>query len=199
MNILFLGRGDSPVISILRGEGNRVTCWADPLDISLLDRFEIQFAVSHGYRHMIPSSVLRKLPDRIINLHISFLPWNKGADPNLWSFLEDTPKGVTIHFVDEGLDTGDIIAQRQVFFHSPDETLATTYQKLQAEMIRLFQEMWPLIKVGRNPRQKQTPGGTFHRSSDKQAFQGLLTLGWDTPVRNLTGKALRAGGDRVEP
>jgi methionyl-tRNA formyltransferase len=125
-------------------------------------------------------------------LHISLLPWNRGADPNLWSFLEDTPKGVTIHYVDEGLDTGDIIVQKEVFFDYSDENLATTYQKLNEEILELFKSEWPLISAGKAPRQKQPMGGSFHSSKDKKRFEYLFAdKGWDTPVIKLVGRAGR--------
>ena len=54
----------------------------------------------------------------------------EGQDPNLWSFIEDTPKGVTIHEIDEGIDTGDIIFQKEIVLNS-NETLASSYEKLQ--------------------------------------------------------------------
>ncbi len=58
----------------------------------------------------------------IINLHISFLPWNRGAHPNFWSFYDDTPKGVTIHLIDEGIDTGAIIYQKEITFDRNEKT-----------------------------------------------------------------------------
>ena len=46
----------------------------------------------------------------------------QGFSPNFWSLFEDTPTGVTIHLVDEGIDTGDIIYQRKVIFEHADNT-----------------------------------------------------------------------------
>ncbi len=198
MNIIFLGPSDSPIISILQDDGNQVTIWEDPADVSLLERMDVKFAVSHGYRHIIKFPILRLLPDRVINLHISYLPWNRGADPNLWSFLEDTPKGVTIHYIDEGIDTGDVIAQQEVSFQPVGETLTTTYGKLQEAIVQLFREVWPLIKADKNPRRKQPVGGTLHKSSQKMRFQHLLTEGWNTPVNGLIGKAFLLDSDRAE-
>ena len=53
---------------------------------------------------------------KIINLHISYLPYNKGAHPNFWSFADNTPSGVTIHEVNENLDSGNIIFQKKIEF-----------------------------------------------------------------------------------
>ena len=61
--------------------------------------------------------------------------------------LEATPAGVTIHYIDAGVDTGDVIAQREVAL-ADDDTLATAYAKLQDAMAALFREQWPAIRAG---------------------------------------------------
>ena len=53
----------------------------------------------------IISNKLINLPRKgFINLHNSFLPFNRGKHPYFWAFYEDSPYGVTIHKVDEGID-----------------------------------------------------------------------------------------------
>lgn len=148
-----------------------------------------EFLISYGYRHIISGDVLNRFPRRAINLHISCLPWNRGADPNLWSFLENTPTGVTIHYLDKGLDTGDILAQQTVE-HSPDDTLRSSYDRLKAAIEELFVSVWPHIRAGTQASFPQPPGGTSHRSRDRAQFEHLLARGWDTPVADLIGQAL---------
>ena len=190
MKILLLGPPNEKIAGILTEDGHHVLEKESHVDVQFLKEKKIDFAVSYGYRHIIKTDVLHHLKDRIINLHISYLPWNRGADPNLWSFLEDTPKGVTIHYVDEGIDTGDIIAQKLVEFDVSRETLRTTYGKLSKEIIALFQETWSSIVNGQVTAKKQIGKGTFHKLSDKDRFKYLLSNSWDTPVENLLGKAL---------
>lgn len=190
MKILLLGPPNEKISDLIREDGHQVVEKESPIDVQFLKEKQIDFAVSYGYRHIIKSDVLNHMKDQIINLHISYLPWNRGADPNLWSFLEDTPKGVTIHYVDEGIDTGDIISQKLVEFDASRETLRTTYGKLSEEIIMLFQETWSLIVNGQVMAKKQTGKGTFHKLSDKDRFKYLLSNGWDTPVAYLRSKAL---------
>ncbi len=194
MKIVVLGNKPSPIRKIIEDEGNEVMEWSDPVDIHLLKNNSIEFIVSYGYRHLIREPVLDYLPGKIINLHISYLPWNRGADPNLWSFLEETPKGVSIHFVDCGIDTGDTLVQKEMKFEQYGETLATTYKALNDELIELFREAWPSIRGGYCRRSKQPAGGSFHRSSDKGKYSHLLTNNWDTSVNLLRGKALSGVG-----
>lgn len=145
--------------------------------------------VSYGYKHILKDDVIRKVPGRVVNLHISYLPFNRGADPNLWSFLEDTPKGVTIHQIDPGIDTGDIIAQQEVTMETED-TLASSYQRLSRSIEGLFAETWPRLLAGQIQTVSQPNGGTSHRRKDKQPYESLLSRGWDTPVGDLIGRAL---------
>ena len=150
--VVFLGRPDSPVLAHLRtGDEEVLAIGADepfvPEDPRLV--------ISHGYRRILRRDVLDLLPDRVINLHISLLPYNRGADPTLWSVLEDTPAGVTIHYIDEGVDTGDVIAQRAVEL-SDDDTLATALREGCRPVVALFVEQWPAISAGTN-RARRSP------------------------------------------
>ncbi len=186
--ILFLGDKDSPLsLWLTEQEGSDVVLQSsEKISPSFLLENHIGFIVSYGYRHIIQSDVLDLLPNKVINLHISFLPWNRGADPNLWSFIENTPKGVTIHYVDEGLDTGDVIVQEEVTL-SGNETLASSYDLLQAAIQDLFKAHWQNIKSGACNRIKQQGSGSSHKVKDKEAIAYLLTHGWDTPVNQLVG------------
>ena len=172
MNVLWLGYPDNPLIDYLQKCGDEV----------MDNHAGCEFLISYGYDHLISPSMLRRFPDRAINLHISFLPWNRGADPNLWSWIDDTPKGVTIHHLDTGIDTGDIIAQKLVKF-GEDETLSTSYTKLRTEVENLFMDWWPAIRAGNTHRIRQI--GTHHYKKDRALVEHLLTEGWNTPVSAL--------------
>ena len=191
MNMLSLGPKPSPISEFLNQRGYSVIEYNDLIDTLFLKKQDIDFAISYRYRHIIRPEIITYLDGKIINLHISCLPWNKGSDPNLWSFLEDTPKGVTIHYVDSGIDTGDIIVQKQVVFDEEKETLSSTYDILNNEIVQLLKDNWKFIIRGEGPRIKQKGTGTVHNSRDKEPYQYLLAeKGWDTPVMNIKGLAL---------
>jgi methionyl-tRNA formyltransferase len=184
--ILFLGPNDSPLLEWLKNQGENVIQTSEKITPSYIDENNVVFLVSYGYRYILKKDILDKLINKAINLHISFLPWNRGADPNFWSFIEDTPKGVTIHYLDEGVDTGDIIIQKEVEFNSDNnETLSTSYEKLQMEIQQLFMQHWVDIKNGSIPRKKQIGKGTLHKVKDKENFSHLLSDGWNTSVSVL--------------
>ena len=191
MKVLFLGPETSPVLAYLRSIEDAAVAIADPVPPHLLELERPDFAVSHGYRHVVRPGVLDRMRDRIVNLHIALLPWNRGADPNFWSFVDNTPKGVTVHYMDNGIDTGAVIAQREVVFDG-ETTLRTTYERLQAELLDLFVRDWPDIRAGTCDCRPQHGAGTSHRARDLDAVRNLLTRGWDTPVADLSasGRAL---------
>lgn len=147
---------------------------------------DTDFIVSYGYRHIIKEPVLSAFKDRIINLHISLLPWNRGADPNFWSWFDDTPKGVTIHQIDEGLDTGPILLQDTVRF-LPEDTLSTSWERLRCSVEVLFRENWHSIRRQAITPRPQVSAGTYHRSSGKTPHWDRLPKGYDTPCYEVTG------------
>ncbi len=179
MNILYLGP-PSRVLDYLIERGENVFQDTDPVDVHFARGFE--FIISYGYRHIITPDVIALFPRKIINLHISFLPWNRGADPNLWSWIDGTPKGVTIHHIDEGVDTGDIIVQTLVTMPRR-QTLATSYNLLHEAIIDLFIANWWQIRRIRRRRKQRGPGSS-HRLRDKECID--LPQGWDTPTNFLT-------------
>jgi len=189
MRVLFLGQQDSPLILYLRSIGEEVIVRSDALTKEFLDCHNPDFLVSYNYWPIIKSFVLERYEDRIINLHISFLPWNRGLSPNFWSHYENTPKGVTIHHVNEGIDTGDIIVQKEVQF-SPDDTLATSYSKLHQEIQALFKEHWSKIKTGKCDKIKQQKNsGSYHTKKDMLEAKHLIEKeGWNTLISKLNRK-----------
>jgi len=179
--ILFLE--NSSLATWLQNQGENITQTTDKLSFKTVVNFD--FLISYGYRHILSKDILNMFPNRAINLHISYLPWNRGADPNFWSFIEDTPKGVTIHYLDEGIDTGDIIVQKRIEFGFNQETLSTSYKKLQTTVQELFKQNWLNIKAGKCRRYKQNGKGSSHNAKDKENLSHLLINGWDTPVSIL--------------
>jgi methionyl-tRNA formyltransferase len=188
MNILLLGPSRPHIARFIESYSDKVISVESPITLEEARRAGAEFIVSYGYRHIIRQDVIDYFAGRAINLHISLLPWNRGADPNLWSFLEDTPKGVSIHLIDAGLDTGDIIAQQKVDYYDGD-TLASTYNRLSTVIEKLLYNIWPDIREGLIKSRKQPSGGSYHLAKDRARYEHLLVNGWDTPVKTLIGQA----------
>lgn len=189
MKILLLGPSESyqnDLCDFLLRDGNEVTFSSSKLSKDIQELNNYDYLISYGYRYIISQKIIDEFNSKAINLHISYLPWNRGADPNLWSFIDDTPKGVTIHEIDDGIDTGDILLQKEVSFNE-DETLETSYKKLQIEIINLFKNNWHSIKKNECETVKQVESGTFHKSFESDELIKSLPHGWKTSVKEVKG------------
>ena len=99
----------------------------------------------------------------MLNLHPSYLPYNRGWHTPTWAILDGTPAGASLHYVDESLDTGDLVCQRQAAI-DPADTAHTLYAKLKKLEVEVFREGWQQVK---DDRAKGTPQAveqaTVHR------------------------------------
>jgi methionyl-tRNA formyltransferase len=122
------------------------------------------FSIMFGY--LLKRDFLSLLPHGCLNLHPAFLPFNRGAHPNVWSMVDQTPAGVTLHYIDQGVDTGDIVCQKQIS-PSPTDTGESLYHKLESAGLELLREAWPAIQNGQIKRTPQpSVSGTSHKVSD---------------------------------
>lgn len=182
MRILLLGRQAETLQGIDSGD-----TWLHEEDEMTADEvasLDPDLVVSFGYRYIITRDILSAVEGRALNLHISLLPWNRGADPNLWSWLENTPKGISVHWIDEGIDTGPLVGQERMVLDS-SASLRQTYEDLVNGLTQLFTDYWPTIRAGKAPSVQQLGAGSFHRSKDKESFLECLTDGWDTPCKEV--------------
>ena len=122
--------------------------------------------ISFGYKYIISKEAIINSNCEIINLHISYLPWNRGAHPNFWSFYEDTIKGVTIHLINEGIDKGNILYQKKIIFNSKNYTFLETYKILKKEIELLFLANIEDILNKKYSSYPQVGKGSFHRKKD---------------------------------
>lgn len=187
MKILFLGPYDSDIIPWIEKQEGRVVVFDKKINLNFVKENKIDFIICYKYRHIIHKDLIFYLNKKIINLHISFLPWNRGADPNIWSFIDNTPKGVSIHLVNEGLDKGDILVQKEVFFNSNVETLKSSYDKLNGLVKKLFKSNWEKIKSNKIEPIKQKGKGSYHNSIDLLKYKKIISdSGWEMKVNLLS-------------
>ena len=125
---------------------------------------------------------------KIINLHISCLPYNRGSAPNFFSFYENTPKGVTIHQMSAGLDTGDILLQKEIELNPEEETFVTAYDKLLAEIKILLKENWEALRAGIIKPAKQSGEGTYHTVKDYRQIVDGSDFSWDMNISDAISK-----------
>lgn len=144
MGFVILGQGDlaDRCVRWLRERGDHpVAVIADPLTVDWAEQCGAGFAFSIGYRHILSPATLAAFPKGVLNLHTSYLPYGRGAHPNVWAIVEGTPAGVTIHRMDAGVDTGPIVEQVAVDV-LPWDTGGSLWGRLQDAAFGLFIFSW---------------------------------------------------------
>lgn len=106
-----------------------------------LEKNNVDFIVLAGYMRLIGSTLLSNFEGKIVNIHPSLLPSFPGKDA-IGQALEAKVKvsGVTVHYVDAGMDTGPIIAQKSVEI-SEDETK----ESLQGKIHEVEHQLYPTV------------------------------------------------------
>ncbi|MFO7793348.1 MAG: formyltransferase family protein [Candidatus Nanohaloarchaea archaeon] len=130
-----------------------------------------ELVISSGFEHIVPKEII-DIPEKgIVNLHPSYLPYNRGAHPYIWPLIEETPAGVSVHFMNENLDEGPLIARREVEIRSDDnaKSLRDRLMKHQAE---IFKENWEKILEGKS-RPQDLEKGNVHYKSDLDQISNL--------------------------
>lgn len=109
--------------------------------VQILKNHGAELVVLAGYMRMIKAPMLEAFPRRIINIHPSLLPKFPGLEA--WrQALEAGEKitGCTVHYVDEGMDSGEVLARAEVPV-LPGDTLETLHARIQAAEHRLYPEV----------------------------------------------------------
>jgi len=176
--ILFLGYDSSKtkIIDSIRKLGVRVI-HQDKKEIEESKFESVDLVISFGYRHLLSESIVEKYSP-IINLHVSYLPFNRGSFANFWSFYDQTQSGVSIHLIDKGIDTGDILYQKKIDFDPKKMTFRETHNILIEQIEKLFLDNISQILSLKYPLIKQSHKGTYHHSKDfPSEFRG-----WDENI-----------------
>ena len=106
-----------------------------------------------GWYHMIPPQMLSQYV--FTGIHASLLPDYSGGAPLVWAIINGEKKtGVTFFYFDEGVDSGDIIAQEEIDIYEND-TIKTLYEKAELTGKNILIKYLPLLAVNQAPRIKQ--------------------------------------------
>jgi methionyl-tRNA formyltransferase len=160
--------------------------------IERLRALDLDYIVGIHFPYIVPDSVLDIPRVGVLNLHPALLPHNRGWHTPSWAILDGTPIGATLHFMDSGLDTGDIVAQEALEIR-PEDTAHTLYGRLLELEVDLFRKAWPLLATGNPPRRAQSPDeGTSHSRADLASdLVRRLVIEQSAPVEDIL-RRLRA-------
>jgi phosphoribosylglycinamide formyltransferase-1 len=106
--------------------------------VRLLQAAGVELVVLAGFMRVLKAPMLEAFPRRIVNLHPSLLPKFPGREAWVQALAAgETMTGCTVHYVDAGVDRGEIIAQREVPI-LPDDTSESLHARIQLAERQLF-------------------------------------------------------------
>ena len=148
----------------------------DPADtLAALATFAPDVAVVACFTRRIPPAALVVPRLGFLNLHPSLLPLYRGPQPLFWQLREGAPTGATVHYMDEGLDTGDIAAQTVVPL--PDGISGPEAERtLALAGLGLLRGVLDELAAGVVQRRPQGLGGSSQRAPTATDF--ALSTGW---------------------
>ncbi len=164
---------------LITGKKTPVFCVANHNDAvckELLEAEQPDVVVLGGTRIIKPQ--ILAIPRRCtVNAHPGLLPWLRGSASVGWALYKDLPVGATVHFIDPGIDTGDIIVRRELPVYHYD-----TYESLNSRVARLSGELMveslKFLINGEAPRtpQDHTQGETLRVIPDELLQEGKRRL-----------------------
>lgn len=150
-----------------------------------LKKLDIDIAVVCSYNRLFPPEFLAVAKDGFINTHPSLLPDYRGGNPYSHVIINNEKEtGVTLHFMDDSFDTGDIITQCKIAV-SKDETMGTLFNKLNylsaeaiLKILAFYEETATL------PRFPQ-PKGEFKKANSIDLKFGNSYIDWTRPASEI--------------
>lgn len=154
--------------------------------LTKLRKLQPDLMILTGYNQLLKRDILQIPPKGTINLHGGYLPYYRGGSPINWQIINgETTGGCAIIYVDEGIDTGDIIVQELYDIH-PDATVGEIIPKTLEIFPRLLVDAVKQIENGTVHAVKQDPlAGTYYCKRypwDGQIFWDQMTA---VQVHNL--------------
>ena len=140
-----------------------------------------------AYGKILPKEILEIPKLGCINVHGSLLPKYREAAPIQWAVLNgDKTTGITTMYMNEGMDTGDMILKEEVEI-GPEETTGDLWQKLSKIGGEILVKTLKLIEEGKAPREKQTEEATLAPMLNKE----MALIDWENSDANKIHNLIR--------
>jgi len=195
MKILYLtnkNHTSKTIEGIVRSDSNvkiEFKRWTDIISYDKLKLLEIDLVIKDKYPFHLEEKIF-ELGIDIITFAPAYMPYNKGDNSNLWSFIDDTPKGGSIYYMRDKCSYMSkypvSLIKRFNVEVSASDTLGTSFETIYKQIYHHFSLMWPKILT------KQVDEvffdkneGTFHSKEESEAFLKFLEKGYDTKISDI--------------
>ena len=151
----------------------------DPEFIEEILRLSPDIFIAVGYDRILKPSILAVPQFLAANFHASLLPYYRGKHPVFWT-LRNSERwaGLTVHVMDQGIDTGDIIYQVKVRTRR-DDTVSSLYERIMARSVSLIDRLVDDVEKDTIPRRVQQLNEGSYFSSIKEADYAI-DWSWDS-------------------
>lgn len=152
-----------------------------PEFVDVLKRFEPDVIVVVSFRQILKKSVITVPKLGVVNVHPSLLPKYRGRANIAWAIINgETKTGVTVHYIDEKIDTGPIIVQNEIDI-GPEDTVATVLDRVTDLYPDVLAEALQKVKEGfKGTAQDPSQASYYGRRYPKD---GLIN--WNHPAPNV--------------
>jgi len=148
-------------------------------DLKNLDKPD--YIITAGYDKILEQKILNIPKIGTINIHFSILPKHRGFFPVVWSLMEDQSSGVTLHWVNNEVNCGDIIAKENIPISNNDTTY-NLFLDLSKIGTKLFKKYFPQILEGKAPRYPQKEeDATYHAAG----YPHQRIIDWNKKSENI--------------
>lgn len=135
-----------------------------------------------AYGKILPPEILNLPPRGCINVHASLLPYYRGSAPIHWAVMKgESETGVTTMFMDQGMDTGEMILKKELPI-GPDDTVGLVHDRLAALGAELLVETLHLLEKGMAPRISQDHGIATYAPLLKKEHE---IIDWQQPASTI--------------
>lgn len=167
---------------------NHVYLTNKKINSKFIKKKKINIIVCSGYPYLVKQKLINEV-DLAINLHISYLPYGRGIMPNVWSFVENYPSGITIHQLSEKFDTGNILMQKKIKFKKVTEL---TLKKIHDILIKELEDFF--LKNCNNlfdnefstyPQNKFIKYNRYHNREESENLMLNFKKKWHTKIKEI--------------
>ncbi len=149
--------------------------------IKLLDQYNVNIAISINCRNIIKKNIIDYFDGLIFNLHDSYLPNERGGALNTWRILNGINEvGNTIHYLEEGIDTGPVVVQSKVKIEKQQPVTIDYLIAEKTNCEKILEEFINIIKSESDiPSKEQDNDSSYYYPRLYTEINGIINWDWD--------------------
>jgi methionyl-tRNA formyltransferase len=143
-----------------------------------IEKYKPDLILAIGWYYLIPKSIRDIAPKGCIGMHGSLLPKYRGGAPLVWAIINgEKETGISLFYLEDGIDAGDIIAQEKIIIE-PEDTIKTLIDKMTGYSLLIIEKYLPMIADGTAPRINQD-NSKATLVPQRKPDDGLIDWNWD--------------------